>query len=147
MGLSETLQDEAIKANLVADCTRLLDEQVAAKGGLSGMALKATYGVVKGIDASYISGAIERILPDVLTALNPMWEEGLKAGNPVEHLAQNQALTADRVLSVTDARVEKTTNGVVRSSYNKLRKSVKGDVEAAMPDLAKVLGTHMAVTH
>jgi hypothetical protein len=46
------------------------------------------------------------------------------------------------LLSITDAKISKTKNGVVRSSYNKLRKSVKNDVEEAVPGLAKILGTH-----
>lgn len=147
MGLSETLNDQTIQSGIVDDCTKLIDTQVAAKSGLSGLALKATYGVVKGAGAGYIPGAIGRILPDVFTALDPIWNEGLQTGDPVGHLIQNQERTADMVLSVTDARIAKSNNGIVRSSYNKLRQSVKGDVEAAVPGLAKILGTHVPVAH
>lgn len=128
--------------HLVADCARLMDEQVAAKNGISGLALKAAYSLVKGVDPGYISGAIHRLLPDALSALDPVWEEGIQAGDPVQHLIQNRSRTADMLLGITDAKVEKTKNGAVRSSYGKFRKSVKGDVEEAVPGLAKILGTH-----
>jgi hypothetical protein len=139
MGLNEQIQDQA---KLAADCAKLIDEQVAAKSGISGLALKATYGAVKGLGANYVLSAIERILPEFLTALDPIWTEGMQTGNPVEHLTQNRTRTADQVLSVTDARIEKSSNGVVRGAYNKLRKSVKSDVEAAVPDLAKIIGQY-----
>ncbi len=145
MGLRDQLSDPNTQTNLAADCARLMDEQVAAKGGLSGLALKAAYGVVKGVEPSYIPKAIQRLLPDALTALDSMWDEGVQSGNPVEHLIQNRSRTADMLLSITDSKIEKSSNGVVRASYNKLRKSVKGDVEEAVPGLAQILGRHTQV--
>ena len=142
MGLNEQIKGQNNQADIVADCAKLIDEQVAAKNGISGLAIKATYSAVKGVGPGYVSGAIERILPEVLAALDPIWHEGTQTGNPVEHLIQNRSRTADMVLSVTDARIEKTSNGVVRGAYNKLRKSVKSDVEEAVPDLAKIIGYH-----
>jgi hypothetical protein len=143
MGLREHIKDETISANLAEDCARLMDEQVAAKSGLSGLALKATYGVVKGVGPSYIPEAIERLLPEALTALDPIWNEGVQTGDPVQHLTQNRSQTADRLLSVTDARIEKSKNNIVRGAYSKLRKSVKSDIEEAVPSLARILGTHI----
>lgn len=144
MGLSEKIQDEAVRANMIEDCTKLIDQQVAAKGGLSGMAMKTAYGVIKGIGAGYIPGALERLLPDACAALDPMWQEGAAAGDPVKFLSENKDRTADSILSVTDARIEKTSNGVVSATYKKLRKSVKNDVEAAVPDLATIIGNYAA---
>jgi hypothetical protein len=143
MGLSDKIQDKTIRENIVADVAKLMDEQVAAKGGFSGMALKAAYGVVKGVGAGYIPGALGRILPDAFAALDPIWAEGQAVGDPVAHLSQNRQRAADNLLSVTDARIAKTDNGIVRSSYNKLRNSVKGDIEAAVPGLAKIIETHI----
>ncbi len=144
MGLSERIQDEAVRANIVADCTKLIDQQVAAKGGLSGMAMKTAYGVIKGIGAGYIPGAINRMLPETCKALEPIWQEGSATGDPVKYLSENKDRTADSILSVTDSRIERTSNGVVSATYKKLRKSVKNDVEAAVPDLAAIIDNHTA---
>jgi hypothetical protein len=141
MNLSDMLKDSSIKASIVEDCTRLMDQQVASKSGLSGMALKTAYKVVNGVGPSYIPGAVGRVLPEAFKALNPMWHEGLQAGDPVGHLVNNRSQTADVILSVTDARVHKAS-GVVAGAYKKLRKSVKGDVEEAVPGLAKIIGAH-----
>lgn len=139
MGLTEGLNDPNKRASLVADCVTLIDEQVAAKGGMGGLAWKAAYGTVKGVNPGYIAGAIDRILPEILAAVEPMWNEGVQTGDPVGYLSQNSSRAADAVLSVTDARIEKSNNGVVRGAYNKLRNSAKGEVETAIPALAKIL--------
>ena len=142
MGLSEKIQDEAVRANIAADCAKLIDKQVAAKGGLAGMAMKTAYGVIKGIGAGYIPGAINRLLPDACKALDPMWQEGTANGDPVQYLSEHSDRTADSILSVTDARIQTSNNGVVSATYKKLRKSVKNDVEAAVPDLAQIISSY-----
>ncbi len=144
MALIEAIEAKSVRTGIVEDCTVLIDQQVSAKGGMAGLALKTAYKVVKGVGPTYIPGAVNRLLPDVLKALDPMWQEGLRSGNPVDHLIQNRVEAADTILGITDARIQHSS-GVVRSSYNKLRKSVKGDVEAAVPELAVILGNHIAV--
>lgn len=139
MGLSDGLSDPNKQASLVNDCVKLIDEQVTIKGGLSGLALKAAYASVKGIKPNYIASAIEALLPPTLEALDPIWSEGTQMGDPANHLIQNRSRTAEAVLSVTDARIKKSNNGVVRGAYDKLRKSVKGDVEEAIPGLVKII--------
>ncbi|MGD1907463.1 MAG: hypothetical protein ACFB0C_15950 [Leptolyngbyaceae cyanobacterium] len=145
MKLSEMLENPSVKANIVADCAQLIETQVSAKGGISGLALKATYKVLKGIDANYISGAIARLLPSIFKALDPLWEEGCKTGDPVNYLSQHQTETANTLLGITDARI-KHVSSLVRSAYNKVRKSVQGDVEAAVPALAQIIGQYQHET-
>ena len=146
MKLSDMISDPSVKSSLVEDCTQLIDVQVANKGGISGMALKTAYKVVKGVGPTYVKGAIGRILPEAFVALDPMWNEGLEAGDPVDYLTQNRSRTADIILSVTDARVHKAS-GVVAGTYKKLRKSVKSDIEDAVPGLATIIGSHLQMAH
>ena len=142
MGLSQVFQEKDKEQSLVADLIQLIDEQVSGKGGIGGLGLKAAYSAVKGVQPGYIQGAVKRLLPEAFNALDPIWSEGVQTGDPVGYLSQNSSRSADAVLSVTDARIEKTDNGVVRGAYSKLRKSVKGDVEAAIPGLAKIIGKY-----
>lgn len=142
MGLSDGLNDPNKKASLVADSVKLIDDQIAAKSGIGGLGWKAAYAAVKGVMPGYIAGAIERLLPEVLPTLDPMWAEGTQTGDPVGYLTQNRSRAADAVLSVTDARIERTNNGVVRGSYNKLRGSAKSEVEEAIPALAKIIDNY-----
>lgn len=144
MALTELIRDTSIRASIVRDCMVLIDQQVSAKGGISGLALKTAYKMVKGVGPTYIPRAVGRLLPEVLRELDPMWQQGLRAGNPVEYLTQNSSQAADTILGITDARI-KNTAGIVRSSYDKLRKSVKGDVEAAVPQLISIIDNHAPV--
>ena len=142
MELTSQIKDKSVRDAIVSDCTHLIDDQVAAKGGIAGMALKATYGVVKGVGGDYIPGAIKRLLPEVMTALEPIWNEGKAAGDPVSYLSEHRDRTADVLLSTTDARIAKNGGGIVGASYNKLRKSVKQDVVAAVPKFAQIIDKH-----
>jgi len=143
MGLRHILQDPTIYTSLVNSCQDLMDQQVASKGGLSGVALKTTYGLVKGVGPNYIAGAIARLLPEVMTALEPLWDEGLAVGDPVDYLSQNRDQAAACLLSVTDLKVKTTRYTVVKTSYSKLRQAVRSDIASAVPQLAQILGDHV----
>ena len=145
MTLSNTIQDPATRQGIVSDCTQLISTQVSNKGGLGGMALKAAYGAVKSIGGDYVPGAVNRLLPEICQALDPMWAEGVQNGDPVSHLSQNSDRTADIILSTTDARIARQGgSGIIAKTYGKLRKSVKKDVADAVPGLAQILGKHAA---
>jgi hypothetical protein len=113
MGLVDGLADDNKRQKLVAECTQLLDKQVAAMSGVSGLAIKAGYGAIKGISPGYCAGAIERLLPESFAALEPIWEEGVQTGNPVQYLTENRSRTADTLLSLTDVRIQKSTNSTL----------------------------------
>ncbi|NEQ46167.1 MAG: hypothetical protein F6K00_22565 [Leptolyngbya sp. SIOISBB] len=141
MALGDLIRDSAVQASIVEDCDQLINSQVSQKGGVSGMALKTAYRVVKGIGPTYIKGALGRMLPPTLEALDPIWQEGMQSGEPVAYLEQHRSRTADLILSVTDHRIQ-YTSGPILGVYKKLRKSVKSDVEAAVPELALILDRH-----
>ncbi|NJN23141.1 MAG: hypothetical protein HC810_00325 [Acaryochloridaceae cyanobacterium RL_2_7] len=139
MGLRETINTPDMQTQLADDCAKLMDEQVAAKTGLGGLAIKAAYGALKGIGPGYVPRAIRNLMPNAIVAIDPLWQEGVSVGDPVIHLTDNKSQAAEILLSVTDDKIAKANNKVVIATYNKLRKSVKGDVEAAVPGLASIL--------
>ncbi len=142
MGLSEQIKDEQIQISIAEDCAKLMDEKVAMKTGISGLAIKTAYRALKGIGPGYIPRALQNLVPQALEALDPMWTEGLQAGDPVEHLSQNSSKTADILLGVTDQKASKAQNKIVIATYKKVRNSVQGDVEDAVPGLATILGNY-----
>lgn len=143
MALGDLIKDSAVQASIVNDCNQLINSHVSQKGGVSGMALKTAYRVVRGVGPTYVPGAIGRMLPAALEALDPIWQEGMQSGNPVEHLNHHRTRTADLILSVTDHRI-RYASGPVVGVYNKLRKSVKSDIEEVVPELACILDRHHA---
>ncbi|MEK0181574.1 MAG: hypothetical protein EAZ78_18805 [Oscillatoriales cyanobacterium] len=139
MALSDILLNEKNRDNFVDDCVNLIDEQVASASGLGGLALKAAYATVKGIRADYCAQVVDQLLPEISIALDPMWNEAVTNGNPVEYLTQRKSQVADELLQISDARVENSTRAMVKGAYAKLRPSAKNYVEKGIPDLAKII--------
>ncbi|WP_437578204.1 DUF6918 family protein [Sorangium sp. So ce887] len=142
MGLSETLLDANKKSRVIADCCTLVDEEVASKGGLSGLAVKAGYAAVKGIKPGFIAQVVEKLLPEFAKKLDPLWVEAAGSGNASSYLTTNRSRVADALLSVTDEKAKTSTSGVVRGTYEKLRGSAKKNVEDAVPRLAQLIQKH-----
>jgi hypothetical protein len=142
MGLSEELMNSVHKDLIVQDCCTMIDAQLASKSGMSGIALKAAFAALKGIQPGYIPTVIESLLPVCLTAIDPIWSEGVQEGEPVKYLTANSSRTANALLGVTDARVKNTKRQIVRGTYEKLRNSAEKHVQEAVPDLAKLLGKY-----
>jgi hypothetical protein len=138
--LPDVLLNETKKTEVIEDCCALIDAEVKDKGGLSGLAIKAGYGAVKGIKPGFIKQAVTDMLPEFAKALDPLFQESQGAGKPVgDFFAQNSTRAADALLSITDARAAKSKSGVVKGTYEKLRGSAKKNVEAAIPRLGKMV--------
>jgi hypothetical protein len=142
MSLAEAINDPSKKGGIITDCCTLIDEEVASKGGLSGLAVKAGYAAVKGIKPGFITEVVDKLLPEFAKAVDPIWEEGVKTGNAAGHFTSNKSRVADALLAVTDAKSKNAKSAVVRSTYEKLRGSAKKNVEDAVPRLGKLLEKH-----
>jgi hypothetical protein len=139
MAVSEALLAADRKASVVADCCKLVDEEVASKSGISGLAVKAGYAAVKGIKPGFIGEVVEKLLPEFAKQLDPLWDEGTQRGNPTHWFLTNRGLVADALLTVTDGKAKGAKSGVVRGTYDKLRGSAKKNVEDAVPRLTKLI--------
>jgi hypothetical protein len=145
--LPEALSSADKKETVVDDCLQLIDAEVADKGGISGLALKAGYSAVKGIKPGFIRNVVNDLLPEFAQALDPFYQEAVeKKKKPSEHFVQNGPRVADALLSITDARAKNAKSGVVRSTYDKLRGSAKKNVEQALPRLGKLVEKHTPAT-
>jgi hypothetical protein len=142
MSLVDALLDPAKKSVVVADCCKLVDAEVADKGGLSGLAVKAGYAVVKGIKPGFIADVVEKLLPDFAAQLDPFWVDAKKNGDAKKSLVANKSKVADALLSVTDGKIGNSKSSAVRGTYEKLRGSAKKNVEDAVPRLADLLAKH-----
>jgi hypothetical protein len=141
--LTEVLMSDAKKAAVVDDCCSLIDDEVADKGGLSGLAIKAGYGAVKGIKPGFVKHVVNDLLPEFARVLDPLYAEAVTASRPVgDFFNKNSGRVADALLSITDAKAQKSNSGVVKSTYDKLRGMAKKNVEAAVPRLGKLIERH-----
>jgi hypothetical protein len=134
------------RAQVVDDCVHLIDAQVKAKSGLSGMAIKGAYATIKTIKKGFVTGVVEGLLDDWLRKLQPhhdRWEAGGKQGSFADHVIARSDDVAEDLLQVTDERAKTTTHTTAKKGYERMRGSAKKNVVDAIPELARLIEKHL----
>lgn len=143
--LAEVLNSPERKRDVVRDCLGIIDAEVADKGGLSGMAIKAGYKAVKGVKPGFVERVVDGLLPEFADAVDPIFQEAKEQDKAVKpHFVQNSSRVADSLLAITDGKAERSSNRVVKKTYEKLRGQAKKNVEAAVPRLGDLIAKHTA---
>jgi len=141
--LKEQLASAPKRSAVVDDACRVLDQEVADKSGLGGLAVKAAFKVVQSVKPGFVREVVEALLDEFLDALEPMYREAVDKGQrPGAALQANPGRVADALLSVTDARAKKAQRAMIKSTYERLRPAAKKHVEAAVPRLAQMIDRH-----
>lgn len=129
---------------VIDDACSVLDQEVADKSGISGIAIKTAFSVVKSIKPGFVRQAVSDLLDSFLDALDPLYQEALAQGRPPgDHLKANAARMAQALLAITDKRAEKAKTAAVKKAYDKLRPTAEKHVEAAAPRLAAMVERHV----
>jgi hypothetical protein len=129
--LKELLGSGEKRTAVIDDACKVLDLEVADKSGVSGLAIKGGYKLVRGIKPGFVREVVDHLLDDFLDALDPIYQEA-------------PARVADALLGITDARAEHAKSGAIKKTYRKLRPMAHKHVEAAAPRLAEMLDRHAA---
>ena len=130
---------------VVNDCGELVEGVVAKQSGITGMALKGAVAAAKKVDAAIITKALNHVLPDVLDALDPHWQDF--ASNPEQDfgsfLESRSAEVSDAIMSVADKHAEQINSPALSKPYNSLRGKASKFLTPAVPDFGRVLQKHM----
>jgi len=141
--LAEALTSESRRSLVVDDCLALIDAEVADKGGLTGLAIKAGYKTIQGVKPGFVRQVVGDLLPEFAAALESLYQEAKANGRGVrEYFNANANRAADALLTITDDRAKRTKSGMVKGTYEKLRGSAKKNVEAAVPRVAAMIEKH-----
>lgn len=141
--LRELLGGPDKRGRLIDDSLRVLDAEVDDKSGLTGIAVKTAYKIVKGISPGFLREVVDHLLNDFLDGLDPLYQEAIAKGiKPRQHLQANPGRVADALLGITDRRAQRAKNQMVKGAYEKLRGSAKKHVEAAVPRLGELFERH-----
>ena len=77
--MATTLQDILLapenQPHVIADCLKLIEQEVSAKSGVSGTAVKLAYKTANAFASGYIQSTVESLLPDMVTALESFWAD------------------------------------------------------------------------
>jgi hypothetical protein len=141
--LAEQMAPAQKRNALIDDALSVLDEEVNDKSGLSGMAVKTAFKLIKGIQPGFLRKVVEKLLDDFLVKTDPIYQSAVAAGlSPGAHIVKEKGTLASALLSVTDRRAEQAEREMVKKTYAKLRPTAQKHVEAAAPRIAKLLDRH-----
>src|SRR5215831_11871870 len=103
--LSEMLLIPGNRPKVVADCVQVINEEVDSKGGLTGLAVKGAYALVKAVKPGFVAEAVDHMLDDFVKRLEPFWADAQAKKEPVGPLMNARAgEVADALLSISDDR-------------------------------------------
>jgi hypothetical protein len=132
----------ADRKSVLDDVVALIDSEVSKKSGLSGMALKAGYKVVKKLKGGrMIHMATNHMLNDFTAAIAPLHEEFRAADGSgfAAFLVSNDVRAAEALLGITDQRAARAQTKVLKKTYSKLRPQALGHVKEALPALGHLI--------
>ncbi|MCK5688631.1 hypothetical protein KAI87_05130 [Myxococcota bacterium] len=133
------------RPTVIQECVALIDREVANKRGLTGVAVKGAYGIVKKVKPSIISEATSRLLDPFVEKMEPFFKDALDAKSSVEsYFGKNSTEVANALLGVTDARIDDTETKIIKKTYAKLRPSGLKHTSEAVPAVGELIDRWLA---
>jgi hypothetical protein len=140
--LKEILTRPGTRPQVIADCERLIEEEVDSKG-LAGLPIKAAYKVVKAVKPGFVSEVIDHMLEDFADRLDPLYQSAVAKNEPVSaNFNARPGEVAEALLAITDERAARSKNQTLKTFYEKLRSTAKKHVEVAVPRIARLVSKH-----
>ncbi|GAA3718654.1 DUF6918 family protein [Gordonia hankookensis] len=141
--MSDSLQSllDNDRPAVVADLVEVIDAEVSDQKGLGGAAVKTAYAAAQKVKPGITASATDKMLPDFLSALAPLWDSkpaGVAFG---DHLVANGDTASEALLTVTDDQAA-TAKPSLAKAYNSLRGKAKGYVIAALPRVGAAIEKH-----
>ena len=141
--LKEITEDPNVSHAVLTDGMRVLDEEIARRSGIGGMAIKGAYKVIKNIQGGRtLEKAVKVLMPEFIDKLDPYFARFQEEGTGKtweEYLRPHYDSLADQLLAVTDQKIQATDNRAVRGTYDKLRPKARKEVIASLPALARMI--------
>ena len=141
--LTSQFYDGHRREELIGAAVKVLEAEVSEKSGLSGMAIKTAFKVLKKVQPDILRKAVNALLNDFMNKLGPFYQDALAAGlEPGGQIVQRKVAVAQALLEVADKRVHRARQPAIPKAYEKLRPTAQQHVEAAAPRLAQLLNEH-----
>jgi len=142
--LVEVLADPARKPAVVRDAARILDEEVAAKRGLRGAAIKAGFKAFKKVKPGIVEDALTRLLPLFAPEIDPLWVEAEASGDADAWFRTHDARVAAALLGVTDDLAARAKHKVLLRIYRSLRGSAEEHVRSGALRIPELIRRHLS---
>ena len=139
--LQEILLTPDAWPHVIADCQRLIQDEVATKSGVSGTAVKLAYKTANTFASGYIQSTVESLLPDMVTELEPYWADFNASGASGfgDYLVKRGDEVSEALLAVTDAVAKTSRRAVILKAYGTVRGGAAKHIQAALPNLGAIV--------
>jgi hypothetical protein len=150
MPATGTLQDILLAPDtwphVVADCLKLIEQEVSGKSGVSGTAVKLAYKTANTFASGYLQATVENLLPDMVAELDPYWADFNASGASGfgDYLVKRGEEVSEALLSVTDARAQNSERPVILKAYRAVRGGATKHVVAALPNVGLLVQKYAA---
>jgi len=140
--LVEKLAKDPVRPLVINDCVELIDAQVKQKG----FVIKSAYATIKAIKKRFIPEVVDSMLDEWLGKLQPHFDRwsASKTSTFSDYVVARSDDVAEDLLSVTDARADRTSHTTAKKMYGRMRDGAKKNVIEAIPALAKMIEKHLA---
>ena len=139
--LSEVLLAPDTQPAVVADCLKLIQQEVSSKSGVSGTAVKLAYKTANTFAAGYLQSTVESLLPDLVTELEPYWADFAASGASGfgDYLVKRGDEVSEALLSVSDTRAKMSGRPTIVKAYGAVRGGAAKHVAAALPNVGALV--------
>ena len=145
--LADILLVPGQRPKVIADCARLIEEEVDTKGGLSGLAIKGAFALVKAVKPGFVGEAIDHMMDDFVKRLEPFYAEARQRNEPIgPYMTSRAGDVAEALLAISDERATRAKNPTLKKAYEKLRPTGKKHVEAAVPRVGRLIAQYAAAS-
>lgn len=144
MGIvQDKLLQTDIRPSVIVDCAGLVDSEVAAKRGVTGIMIKGGYKAFKAIKPNIVEQAVDHLLDDFVAVLDKLHTEYSGDGSDAtggfdSWLTANRVRVADSLLGVTDNIMEQSKKQALKKIYSGLRGIAQKNVAEAVPNVGKL---------
>ena len=140
--LTDILTADDVRRRVVDDAARLVEDEVRAKSGLSGLAIKAGFKAFKKIRPGALPMAVNNLLDAFAAAVDPFYQDHVaseKGGSIAQTMMPRSHEVAEALLSITDARARRFESGLIKKTYGKLRPMGLKNTEQAVPGICRLI--------
>jgi hypothetical protein len=139
--LQEILLTPDNQPHVIDDCQKLIDQELSAKSGVSGTAVKVAYKTANTFASGYLRSKVEQLVPEMTVQLEPFWADFGASGSSSfgDYLVKRSDEVCEALLSVTDAHAAMSGRPTILKAYRAVRGGAAKHVAAALPSLGALV--------
>ena len=139
--LQEILLAPDTRPHVIDDCQKLIQQEVSAKSGISGTAVKAAYKTANTFAPGYLRSKVEQLVPELVVQLEPFWADFGASGSSGfgDYLVKRSEEVSEALLSVADAHGAQSNRPTIVKAYKAVRGSAAKHITAALPSVGSLV--------